>query len=564
MNILLLSSGGGGGNILRSLKALFRRDLIVTQKADARYAERLKRAVTTRFIDTNEFSLADVPREERLVIGSMTTKRLGSMHNPELARQALEESRKEVESLLSRHSVVILVGTGGKGTGAGTIFPIAQMARQQKKLVIPIFVRPSFERHEVEKRRYDHALKVAERFDAAGIRLMEILNDRGYMDAHPEPQPVVWERMNLPIARGLRGLIYVLWDLSQVDPSDLSILFAGHGRLRIGFSELDPPSGHEPTDEQIQAAVRGCWDNPYCAFDGPVGTSLVCIQGNWSNVVDGKIKGQIAALALRQSADSPYNPLYARAVRAPRPWGVTTLFAESTGNHPPLEIDWSAEKRVPLRLDGASETEGVPVEREPDEEPILTNSGADPVVPAAAAPIAEETSVAAGAPSAAVEPANQPETASSFSSFWDFARAVNRSDPAALALAGNGADAEIEMDARELRKLLGTFWFRSVFPQLSKEWHDRLLKVVTEHASVPDHIVGKGRNAVHLREMNAEQRQRMMSDPTLPDDVRSDLQLVATVAMLWGEDALSRFEFTAAPQPADNSRLAALLQPFRH
>ena len=32
MNILLLSSGGGGGNILRSVKALFRRDLVVTQR----------------------------------------------------------------------------------------------------------------------------------------------------------------------------------------------------------------------------------------------------------------------------------------------------------------------------------------------------------------------------------------------------------------------------------------------------------------------------------------------------------------------------------------------------
>ena len=133
------------------------------------------------------------------------------------------------------HSVVILVATGGKGTGAGTIFPLADMARRQKKLVIPIFVRPSFERHEVEKRRYDHALKVTEQFDAAGIRLIEVLNDRGYSDSAPEPQAVVWERMNLPIARGLRGLLYVLWDLSQVDPSDLSILFAGDGRMRIGF-----------------------------------------------------------------------------------------------------------------------------------------------------------------------------------------------------------------------------------------------------------------------------------------------------------------------------------------
>ena len=361
MNILLLSSGGGGGNILRSLKALFRRDLIATQKTDARYAERLRRAVTTRFLDTNEFSLGDVPKEERVVIGAATTRRLGSMHNPELARQALEESQNEIEALLSRHSVVIVIGTGGKGTGAGTIFPLAQMARQQKKLVIPVFVRPSFERHEVEKQRYDHALHVAGRFDSAGIRLMEILNDRGYIDAHPELQSVVWERMNLPIARGLRGLLYVLWDLSQVDPSDLSSLFAGHGRLRIGFSELNPPVGQEPGDDQIHAAVRGCWENPYCAFNGPAGTSLVCIQGDWSNVVDGKIKGQLAALALRDATESPYNPLYARAFHVPRPWGVTTLFAEYTGNHPAIDIDWSADKRAPLRHNALSDTDSIPL-----------------------------------------------------------------------------------------------------------------------------------------------------------------------------------------------------------
>jgi len=557
VSILLLSSGGGGGNILRSLKALFRRDLVVTQKADARYAERLRRALTTRFIDTNEFSLADVPKEERLVIGSTTTKRIGSMHNPELARKALDESKKEVESLLSRHSVVIVIGTGGKGTGAGTIFPIARMARQQKKLVIPIFVRPSFERHEVEKRRFDHALKVAEQFDAAGIRLMEILNDRGYIDTHPEPQPVVWERMNLPIARGLRGLIYVLWDLSQVDPSDLSILFGGHGRLRIGFSELDPPAGHEPGDEQIQAAVRGCWDNPFCAFDGPVGTSLVCIQGDWSNVVDGKIKGQIAALALRQAADSPYNPLYTRAVGAPRPWGVTTLFAEHTGNHPPLEIDWSAEKRVALRFNGASETDSVPVE-ELDEAIISASPNVDMT------PIPEVMPVVVAAADTPAESPSEPEASTSFSTFWDFARAVNRSDPAALALAADGAESEIPMEAPELRKLLSTFWFRSVFPRLSKHWQNRILNVVTEHASIQDHTIGKGRNAVHLSEMTSEQRQRMMSDPTLPDEVRADLQLVATVTMLWGEDALKRFEFVPASPAPDSSRLAALLQPFRH
>ena len=76
-----------------------------------------------------------------------------------MAAEALEESRAEVEALLRGYSVVIVIGTGGKGTGAGTMFPVVQMAREQRKLVIPIFVRPSFDRHEVDKRRYDHALE---------------------------------------------------------------------------------------------------------------------------------------------------------------------------------------------------------------------------------------------------------------------------------------------------------------------------------------------------------------------------------------------------------------------
>ena len=349
MNILLLSLGGGGGNILRSAKELFNRDLAVTQKTDGKFADRLRRAVTTRFLDTNEFSLSGVPREERLLIGEQTTGRLGARHNPAVAAQALEESRAEVEALLSRYSGVIVIGTGGKGTGAGTMFPVVQMARALRKLVIPIFVRPSFERHEVDKRRYDHALGVVERLDSAKIRFIEILNDQGYADSDPQPQSVVWERMNQPIARGLRGLLYVLSDLSQVDPSDLSMLFAGSGRLRMGFAEIDPPEGHDPSDEQVADAVRTCWQNTYYSFSKPVGTSLVCIQGDWSNIVDAGIKGGLATLATAGVRESNYTPLYARAPETPRPWGVTALFAEDTGAHVPLDIDWSAE-RTPERF----------------------------------------------------------------------------------------------------------------------------------------------------------------------------------------------------------------------
>ena len=415
MNILLLSLGGGGGAILRSVKALFRRDLMVTQKTDGKYADRLRRAVSTRFLDTNEFSLTDVPREERLLIGARTTGLLGARHDPHVAAQALEESRAEVDALLSGYSVVFVIGTGGKGTGAGTMFPVVQMAREQRKLVIPVFVRPSFERHEVEKRRYDHALRVIEQFDRAKIRLIEILNDRGYEETDPQPQAVVWERMNLPIARGLRGLIFVLSDLSQVDPSDLATLFAGEGRLRLGFSEIDPRPSEDPIDQAIDEAVGTCWRNPYYAFERPTGTSLVCIQGDWSNIADAKIKGRLAALAVGSQADSPYTPLYARSLRAPRPWGITALFAEHTGTHTPLAVDWVVDKSAPPLL---------PVPAPPQRVPALADDEAG--TPRAAVL----------SPSAPTEAVVRPDALPSFSTFWDFAVAINRADRAALKLAG--------------------------------------------------------------------------------------------------------------------------------
>src|SRR3954449_11595250 len=109
MHILLMSAGGGGGNILRSVMATVRRDLAVTEKTNPGHAERLRRAVTTRFLDTNEFALSDVPKEERCLIGARTIGGLGARHDPDVALHALQESRSEIEELFSRYSIVILI-----------------------------------------------------------------------------------------------------------------------------------------------------------------------------------------------------------------------------------------------------------------------------------------------------------------------------------------------------------------------------------------------------------------------------------------------------------------------
>ena len=537
MNILLLSAGGGGGNILRSVRALFQRDVEVAQQTDPQYAARLTAAVTTRFLDTNEFSLADVPAAERVLIGPRTTGRLGARHSPDVARAALEESRREVEALIAQHSVVVLIATGGKGTGAGTIFPLAQIARQYRKLVLPIFVRPSFERHEVDKRRYDHALHVAAQFDAAQIRLMEILNDRGYVEDNPQPQSVVWERMNLPIARSLRGLIYVLWDLSQVDPSDLSMLFAGNGRFRIAFAELDPAAGQDPSSSDVQLAVQSCCDNPYYAFGKPAGTSLICIHGEWSNVVDARIKGHLAAAAMGDRPDSPYTPLYVRTVHAPRPWGVTALLSEHTGSHQPLDIDWS------VAADG--------------DRPVFH---VEPRAVGVASPVEElshSTFVSERAETASVS--CEDDVLPAFSSFWEFSVAINRSDPVALALARKDASDNLPIEPADVRKLLGTVWFRGVVPRLSESWKTRVIDALVDGVTVPNHPVKRGKQSVRLSDMSYQDLLELAKTSTLAA-IRPDLDLLLAVGRLWGEDGLRRLRFADATPNGTATMLAGLFQ----
>ena len=158
----------------------------------------------------------------------------------------------------------------------------------------------------------------------------------------------------------------------------------------------------------------------------------MCIQGDWSNVVDGKIKGRLASLAMDAAAESTYNPLYARGSHAPKPWGITALFAEHTGNHPPLDIEWSLDRKVyrPARIHPSTREGGCV-------EPV-------PVIADTSDGSQLEASIIEPYPSDPVEA----EPQRTFSSFREFALALNRQDPVAVAMAGNGAASEISMEER--------------------------------------------------------------------------------------------------------------------
>jgi len=351
--------------------------------------------------------------------------------------------------------------------------------------------------------------------------------------------------------------VYVLWDLSQVDPSDLSTLFAGHGRLRIGFGEIDPSDGQEPAAAEVEQAVRDCWSNPYSVFTKPAGTSLVCIHGEWSNVADARIKGGLAASAIAGAAASPYNPLYARGVHSPKPWGVTALFGEHTGAHTPIDVRWSLERAQ------ASADERAILAASPVHEPAAVAAAELSVSTHADGVFAEAAGEAGQTDSSASPAGSDAEVTPSFGSFWEFAVAVNRSEPAALAVARNGATTAIAIDGSEVRKLLGTMWFRTVVPRLSQEWRTRILDVFVEGVVVPNHVVRVGRQSMRLGDVPYAQLQALTGSSQVPDTIAADVDLLATVGRLWGPEALTRVRFGDAPAQPASSRFADLLNAMR-
>jgi hypothetical protein len=86
---------------------------------------------------------------------------------------------------------------------------------------------------------------------------------------------------------------------------------------------------------------------------------------------------------------------------------------------------------------------------------------------------------------------------------------------------------------------------------------------VIESATVPDHVVKRGRRTTHLRELRYEDLVEMSSNTSVPDEIRPDLDFLIAVGRFWGSDAVKRVRFADVPQRNDPSLVNSLLDKFR-
>ncbi|HIU33573.1 MAG TPA: cell division protein FtsZ [Candidatus Pullichristensenella excrementigallinarum] len=126
-------------------------------------------------INTDKQALTLSKAATKVQIGDKLTKGLGAGANPEVGKQAAEESREEISNIVKGSDLVFVTCGMGGGTGTGAAPVIAQIAREQGILTIGVVSKPFlFE----GRQRMKNAESGIERLKANVDTLVVVPNDR--------------------------------------------------------------------------------------------------------------------------------------------------------------------------------------------------------------------------------------------------------------------------------------------------------------------------------------------------------------------------------------------------
>lgn len=123
--IKVIGVGGGGGN---AVNHMFEQGI---------------RGVDFFISNTDNQALLSSPIPNRIQLGRTITEGLGAGANPDIGREAAEESREEIENILASNTKMVFVTAGmGGGTGTGAAPVIARIAKEKGILTVGIVTTP--------------------------------------------------------------------------------------------------------------------------------------------------------------------------------------------------------------------------------------------------------------------------------------------------------------------------------------------------------------------------------------------------------------------------------------
>jgi len=231
--IKVVGVGGGGSNAIdRMIEAgLGGVDFVVT--------------------NTDMQALARSAAERKVQIGEDVTRGLGAGGNPEIGRQAAEESRQELKNILDGSDMVFITGGMGGGTGTGASPVIAEIAKELGALTIAVVTKP----FRFEGRRMALAQEGITRLKGKVDALITIPNER-LLGVVPKNTTML-EAMRYAdevLRQGVQGIsdLITVPGLINLDFADVSTVLSGAGTALMGIGE---GQGERRAAEAAQGAI---------------------------------------------------------------------------------------------------------------------------------------------------------------------------------------------------------------------------------------------------------------------------------------------------------------------
>ena len=234
-NIKVMGIGGGGGNALNRMI-----------KAGLKGVEFI--AVNT---DAQALYHNDAPT--KINIGRATTRGLGAGSNPDIGKQAAEESMEEIKEALEGADMLFLTCGLGGGTGTGAAPIIAGLAKDMGVLTVGVMTKPfSFEGHRRTQQSQDGMENLRNKLDT----LITIPNDKilAIIDKKT-PLNDAFAVVDDVLRQGVQGIadLITVHGMINVDFADVKTVMenAGSALMGIGYG-----TGESRAAEAAKAAIE--------------------------------------------------------------------------------------------------------------------------------------------------------------------------------------------------------------------------------------------------------------------------------------------------------------------
>lgn len=256
-NIKVMGVGGGGGNALnRMIKAGLKGVEFIAVNTDA------------QALYHNE-----APR--KINIGRATTRGLGAGANPDIGKQAAEESIEELkESLEGADMLFITCGLGG-GTGTGAAPIIAELAKDMGILTVGVMTKPfSFEGHRRNQQAHDGIENLRNKLDT----LITIPNDKilAIIDKKT-PLNDAFAVVDDVLRQGVQGIadLITVHGMINVDFADVKSIMENAGSALMGI-------GYGTGENRAAEAAKAAIESPLLemSIDGAKGVLFNITGGN--------------------------------------------------------------------------------------------------------------------------------------------------------------------------------------------------------------------------------------------------------------------------------------------